>query len=185
MLQELWNFIKNPTYEEDENTDTKYRSKVLLILLGIGLAASIILGSLTGVIETLFDLDLGKHAIDEALEKYSPLFLFFAAVVLAPLVEEFLFRGPMMFFKDKPYFKYIFYALTLIFGFYHITNFEITTTVLLLSPLLVAPQISVGALLGFIRVRFGLWWAILLHAVYNLILVGPIVVLQLLDIPLE
>lgn len=185
MLQELWNFIKNPVYEEDENTDTKYRLTLLFRLLVIALILSIVLGGIIGLIETTFNLDFGKHAIEGALEKFSPWFLAFAAVVLAPLMEEFIFRGPMVFFKDKPYFKYIFYGLTLIFGFYHITNFEITTTILLLSPLLVAPQISVGTLLGFARIRFGLWWAIALHAAYNLVLVGPIVVLQILDIPLE
>lgn len=185
MLQEVWNFIKNPIYEEDENTDAKHRVLVLSKLLLIALVISIVLGGVIGVVETAFDLDFGKHAIEGALEKFPPWFLVFAAVVLAPLLEEFIFRGPMSFFKDKPYFKYVFYGLTLIFGFYHITNFETTTTILLLSPLLVAPQISVGALLGFIRVRLGLWWAILLHAAYNLFLVGPILVIQILDISLE
>jgi len=185
MLQELWSFIKNPVYTEDENIDFNYRFKVLLHLLGIALLISIVLGGIIGVVETAFHLDFGKHAIDEALDKFSPWFLLSAAVVLAPLLEEFIFRGPMIFFKDKPYFKSIFYGLTLIFGFYHITNFEITTTILLLSPLLVAPQISVGTLLGYIRVRFGLWWAIGLHAAYNLLLIGPIFLLKLLDIPLE
>lgn len=185
MLQQLWNFIKNPIYKEDKNTDIKYRLVILFKLLLIALTISIVLAGIIGIVETVFSLDFGKHAIEGALEKFSPLFLAFVAVILAPFMEEFIFRAPMTFFKDKPYFKYIFYALTLIFGFYHITNFEITTTILLLSPLLVAPQISVGALLGFIRVRFGLWWAIGLHAVYNLLLVGPVIVMQLLDIPLE
>lgn len=185
MLQTVWEFLKNPVYQEDENTDFKYRFLILLRLLGIGLVISVLLGALIGALETIFSLDFGTHAIETALEEYSPWFLFFAAVILAPLFEEFIFRGPMVFFKDKPYFKYVFYALTLIFGFYHITNFEMNTTILLLSPLLVAPQISIGAILGFIRVRFGLLWSIALHAIYNLILMGPVLVMQLLDIPLE
>ena len=185
MLIIIWEFLKNPVYHEDENTDFKYRLSVLLRLLGIGLILSIFLGALIGFLETSFSLEFGTHAIEAALEEYPPWFLFFAAVILAPLMEEFIFRGPMIFFKDKPYFKYIFYGLTLIFGFYHITNFEITTTILLLSPLLVAPQISVGAIFGYIRVRFGLLWAIALHAVYNLVLMGPVLVMQLLNIPLE
>jgi hypothetical protein len=55
----------------------------------------------------------------------------------------------------------------------------------LLSPLLVAPQLTVGVFLGFIRVRFGLNWAIALHAFYNLILVGPAILLKALNPPLE
>lgn len=185
MLQELWSFIKNPVYKEDENIDFNYRLGILLRLLAIALIISVVLGGIMGVVENSLNLDLGKHAVEEAMEKFSPWFLAFAAVVLAPLLEEFIFRAPMVLFKDKSYFKYAFYVLTLIFGFYHITNFEITTTILLLSPLLVAPQISVGALLGFIRVRFGLLWAIALHAVYNLFLLGPLLVFKIFDIPLE
>lgn len=184
-FQDLWTFIKKPVYEEDENTDLKYRVNTLLRLLGLALIISIVLGVLIGGIETIFNLDFGKHAIDKALDEYSPWFLGFAAVILAPLVEETIFRGPLFFFEKKTYFKYIFYGLTLIFGFYHITNFEISTTILLLSPILVAPQISVGAIMGFIRVRFGLLWAMVLHAIYNLLLIGPVIVMQLLDIPLE
>ena len=185
MLKILLEFLKNPVYEEDKRTDFKYRFSILIRLLGIALVASIVLGIFIGVLETLFKFDLGTHAIQKALDDFSPSFLFFAAVVLAPLIEEFIFRGPMVLFKDKPFFKYVFWLLTLVFGFYHVTNFELTTLILILSPLLVAPQISVGAILGFIRVRFGLMWAISLHAIYNLLLVGPMLVLQLLDIPLE
>lgn len=185
MLHTLWQFLKSPTYEEDENTDIKYRASIILRLIGIAIVISILLAIIIGILETTFSLDFGKHAIANAFEDLSAWFILFAAVVIAPLMEEFIFRGPMIFFKDKPYFKHVFYVLTLIFGFYHITNFEISNTILLLSPLLVAPQISVGAILGFTRVRFGLLWAIALHAVYNLILIGPMVVLQLLGIPLE
>jgi len=185
MLKIVWQFLQNPAYEEDENTDFKYRVGIVLRLTGIAVLISIFIGLLLGILETVFGLDLGKHAIQEVLEEYSLWFLFFAVVVLAPLLEEFAFRWPMVFFKDKSFFRYVFYALTLIFGFYHITNFEITPTILLLSPLLVTPQIFAGIILGFIRVRFGLLWAIALHAIYNLVLVGPMLILQLLDIPIE
>ncbi|TMM57486.1 CPBP family intramembrane metalloprotease [Maribacter algarum] len=185
MLQELWSFLKNPFFEEDENTSDTYRLKVLLKLLVIALISSIVFAGITELIAEFLNPELGKHAIEEALENYSPWFLLFGAVVLAPLFEEFFFRGPMVFFRDKSYFKYIFYVLTLIFGFIHISNFEITKTTLLLSPILVAPQISAGFFLGFIRVRFGLIWAMVLHSLYNLILIGPLVVFQLLDIPIE
>jgi len=185
MLKTILLFLKHPIYEEDANTDFQYRSKVLFTLLGIGLVASIILGALNEGIQSLCKLDLGVHAIEESLDKYSPGYLFFLIVIVAPLFEELICRGPMFFFKNKRYFKYVFYILTLLFGFYHITNFEINSTTALLSPLLVAPQLSLGAILGFIRVRFGLWWAIALHAIYNCILIGPILVLQLLDISLE
>ncbi|WP_435264277.1 CPBP family glutamic-type intramembrane protease [Tenacibaculum sp. nBUS_03] len=53
------------------------------------------------------------------------------------------------------------------FGLVHITNYTLTTNVILLTPFLIAPQTILGGYLGFIRVRFGLHWSILLHACYN------------------
>lgn len=185
MLQELWSFLKKPIYKEDENTSVTYRLKVLLKLLVLAVISSILLSGIIGLIEEFLNPELGKHAIEEALENYSPWLLLFGAVVMAPLLEELFFRGPMKFFRKKSYFNYIFYTLTLIFGFIHISNFELTKTTLFFSPLLVAPQISAGFFLGFIRIRFGLIWAIVLHALYNLILIGPLVVFELLDLPLE
>mgnify|MGYP000017216868 CR=1 FL=1 len=185
MLKQVFEFLKNPIYEEDTNNDFKYRLNVFFRLLVYALAISFVLGMFIGGLETLFGLDFGKHAIEDFMDTYSPWFLFGAAVLLAPLFEESLFRGPFLFFKGSRFFKLAFYLFTLVFGFYHITNFELTPTTLALSPLLVAPQLCIGVFLGFIRIRFGLLWAIALHACYNLIIVGPVILMQILDIPLE
>lgn len=185
MLNVVWNFIKHPVYQEDEDTDFNHRFAIFLKLLGLSIVFSFILGMIAGMLEHLFSLDFGKHAIDEILEEYPLGYLFLGVVFAAPILEELIFRGPLLFFKDSKYFRHSFYVFTLIFGFYHITNFEITTTVLLFSPLLVAPQLSVGSFLGYIRIRFGLLWSIALHACYNLILIGPIVLLKILNIPIE
>ncbi|MGB5370664.1 MAG: CPBP family intramembrane glutamic endopeptidase, partial [Flavobacteriaceae bacterium] len=116
---------------------------------------------------------------------YPPLFLLFAAILLAPIMEEFIFRGPLVFLKGRRGFPYAFYLVTLIFGFVHLANFELNATILMLSPLLVAPQLCVGLILGFIRVRFGLLWSIGLHACYNLILVGPVVAVHFMEPSLQ
>ncbi len=185
MLNEVWEFLKNPIYLEDDNEDFKHRVRILFKILGLSIAFSILLGLLIGVFQTIFEIDFGEHAIDKVLEKYPISYLFFAAVVLAPIIEETIFRGPLYFFRNSAYFKWVFYLLTIIFGFYHVTHFEITKTVLFFSPLLVAPQLIAGTFFGFIRVRFGLLWSIALHTFYNLILVGPVVLFKILDIPLE
>jgi len=185
MLNEIWDFIKNPIYKEDENEDAKYRLGIVFRVLVIALVISIVLSAVIGLVEEFLTTDLGTHAIEITLETYSPWFLLFAAVILAPLIEELIFRGPMVYFRNKSYFNYAFYILTIIFGFVHLSNFEINTNVLLLSPILVAPQISAGIFLGFIRVRLGLIWAIVLHSLYNLVLIGPIITFHLLDISFE
>lgn len=184
MLQNLWNYLKNPIYEEDENIDIRYRFILIFRLVIYAIIISLILLAINGTLESIFNLEVGKHAMEDLMNK-SPWILLLSVVIAAPLFEELIFRGPMSFFKESSYFKYIFYALTLIFGYVHIFNFEMNTSTILLSPFLVAPQLSMGAFLGYIRVRFGLLWSMLFHATYNLILTGPFFVAQLLDIPLE
>lgn len=105
--------------------------------------------------------------MEELMKNMSKLNVFLIVVIAAPLSEELLFRAPIAFFHHKKYFKLIFYTFAIAFGLVHLSNFEITTNVLLLAPILVAPQIILGGYLGFIRVRFGLIWSILLHASYN------------------
>jgi membrane protease YdiL (CAAX protease family) len=96
------------------------------------------------------------------------------AAVLAPIIEECIFRAPLFLFrKYTKGFKYVFYIIVLIFGFIHLSNFKISTTILIVSPLLVAPQIIAGLLLGYIRVRLGLLYSILLHALFNGLAIIP------------
>ncbi|APQ18855.1 CPBP family intramembrane glutamic endopeptidase [Maribacter hydrothermalis] len=185
MLQKLINFAKHPVYIPDENITLAYRFRVLFKLLVIALSSSILLLIIASIIQSIFSIELGKHAMDDLFENNSLIAIFSLAVLAAPFFEELLFRGPLVFFKNSKFFTSAFYILTIIFGFIHISNFELSTEVWLLSPLLVAPQISVGFLLGFIRVKFGLLWSMLMHACYNMILVGPLLVMKFLEIPLE
>jgi len=181
LLQEIWAFLKHPVYQEDENETFKYRFSIFLKLLAIAVAISFVLGILIGLTQASLDLDFGTHAMESSITQYGPLLMLFIAVVVAPLLEESFFRAPLWFFKNQSYFKIIFYLFTLSFGFIHIYNYESSATILALSPLLVSPQISVGVFLGFIRVKFGFLWAVLLHATYNLIFVGPILLIRMLD----
>lgn len=129
-------------------------------------------------------MELGEHATEELFDK--SIFLIFILVsIAAPVIEETLFRGPLVFFKNSPYFKYAFYISAILFGVIHISNFEFNPQVLLLAPLLVAPQIVIGVFLGYIRVKLGLLWSILLHAAYNTVLFLPMLFARLLDIPIE
>ncbi len=184
-LHKIWEFVKHPIYLEDKNLDFKYRLDVFGRLLVYALLLSITFSFLIGLLEELGLLVVGEHAIEELFEKYPLPVIVLLAVAIAPILEELIFRAPLVLFKKSRFFNLIFYLFTLVFGFYHITNFEITTTVLLFLPLLVAPQIGVGFFLGFIRVRFGLLWAIALHAAYNMILFLPVLILKLFNLPLE
>ncbi len=68
------------------------------------------------------------------------------------------------------HFNYIFYSSILLFGFMHISNFSGSTMLIVLfSPLLVSPQLILGAILGYIRMKNGLAYSILFHLLINFI----------------
>ena len=184
MIQDLLNFLKHPVYKSDKELNLNQRFKLLFLLLTLALIISFCLALFIGLVENIFQLDLGEHAINQLFEEYSTDFIFLMAVIMAPLLEELLFRGPLYLFRNNKYFDAIFYLFALVFGFYHITNFEMSPMIIYLSPLLVAPQIIIGLILGYIRVRLGLEWSILMHALYNLILLGPLLIFKSMDLPL-
>lgn len=165
-FNELIAYLKNPVLAKDENTDNGYRAKKFLHLLVISIITSIIITPVFSLIESYGLIDMNQHA-SQALIKQQPIMFILLGIVGAPLFEELIFRGPLTFFYNPRYFKKAFYIFTVLFGVIHIFNFQITSNVLLLAPILVLPQIILGGYLGFIRVRFGLGWSILLHACYN------------------
>ncbi len=65
------------------------------------------------------------------------------------------------------HYKSVFYTSAILFGLVHITNYEYTTAVLLLTPVLVAPQIVAGFLNGYMRVKYGFMWSYYAHGIHN------------------
>ncbi|CAM1374539.1 CPBP family intramembrane glutamic endopeptidase [Tenacibaculum xiamenense] len=166
-FQELLSYLKAPTLEKDANDGLFYRFQKLVHLLMICILTGMILSPIFGIIEKFKLIDLDNHAVEKLLESESKLTIFFITVIMAPVVEELIFRGPLTLFKQQRLFSFIFYSFAFLFGLVHITNYEISRNVILLTPILVAPQFILGTYLGFIRIRFGLLWSILLHASYN------------------
>ncbi|EOZ98704.1 hypothetical protein A33Q_1358 [Indibacter alkaliphilus LW1] len=101
-----------------------------------------------------------------AVSKY----LFFAGLIIWAIVgiklidryfySKFLFT----FLKFK---KFIFWFIALSFGFIHLGNFDLEMLPMYLYVPAVLPQLIGGVLLGIVRIRFGFWYAVLLHAYTN------------------
>ena len=75
---------------------------------------------------------------------------------------------------DKVYGVY-FYLVAFAFGLLHIVNFtgfDYASAAVLLIPILVAPQILGGLLLGYMRVKHGFRWGFYLHASHNALFFG-------------
>lgn len=68
----------------------------------------------------------------------------------------------------------IFYASAIYFGFIHTANYSNIAEVWYLALLLVLPQIIAGIFLGYVRIRYGLIWSIVLHSIYNGSLIFPV-----------
>ena len=73
------------------------------------------------------------------------------------------------------HFGFFFYGSTVLFALAHITNFiPLNAQTLLFAPVLVLPQFLVGTMLGYVRVRYGIGYAILFHVVVNAVLFAVI-----------
>jgi len=171
-LNELIQFLLNPVLEIDDNKSFLYRFKILIYLSFISFIFSFFISTVTNFLTSLGVLKEISHITDSLFDDSNGLKILFFAAILAPIFEELIFRGPLIYFKQPKIFKIAFYTIGVIFAYVHIFNFEITTNVLLFSPLLVAPQFFIGLIFGFIRIRFGLIWSIFLHSIYNGILVS-------------
>ncbi|MDB4293134.1 CPBP family intramembrane metalloprotease [Maribacter sp.] len=182
MLQHILKFLGNPIYEEDENQNFGYRLIILLKLVVWSLVLSFTLLTVVMGLENVFEMDLGQHASEELFEKFPVVAIVFLIVIVAPVIEELLFRGPLILFRKKTTFKYAFYISVMLFGGIHLANFSNFSQHLWIAPLLVSPQLGLGIFAGYIRVRFGLKWAMALHATYNLILSIPVLLADLLNL---
>ncbi|AXT52910.1 CPBP family intramembrane metalloprotease [Aquimarina sp. BL5] len=69
----------------------------------------------------------------------------------------------------------IFYGLLLIFGLSHIVNYELTTELLIFSPIVVLPHLVAGFIYSYARLNSGILLAICIHSFNNGII--PLVLL--------
>ncbi len=71
----------------------------------------------------------------------------------------------------------IFWLLTLAFGLVHLSNYNISEWWYMLL-LLIVPQIILWVMLWFVRMKWGLWFAIVLHMFHNVIQLIPLLIMK-------
>ncbi len=167
MLRHVWHFVRKPSYAPYSNIPLRLKGKIFLNVLGWNFAFGIGLALLSHGVASFLNIDIGDHKTEDLFEKYSFFIIFILMVIIAPIVEEIIFRGPLIFFKKSSYFPWVYYFSCLLFGLVHLGNFDNANDLLWLAPILVAPQIVMGFFLGFLRVRLGLTYAILMHMSHN------------------
>ncbi len=91
------------------------------------------------------------------------------AVVLLPLYFYINHHRNNKLTFIKRFFPFHFYITSIFFGLVHISNFANPLEYGFPIILLVLPQLFVGLILGYVRMRFGLSKSMMMHAAYNLI----------------
>lgn len=66
-------------------------------------------------------------------------------------------------------FPVVFYITTIVFGGIHIFNHNLSISNLILSPIIIAPQIVLGLNVGYLRVVSGFKWGLWLHVLHNIV----------------
>lgn len=197
---DLINFLKYPINELDPDRSVATGIKRILHIFIIQLPVLMILMAVINALEELKLVDLSENAVNEMM-KESQIAIILLGVIVAPLWEELVFRAYLLLklnlpyqitvlmvsitgegnkirFKDfaqakwRKYFRVVVYLSAVIFAYIHIFNFDLTLTVILISPLLVSPQFLVGLMAAYIRVKHGLIWSILFHAFHNSVFIA-------------
>ncbi len=200
---DLFRFIKRPADEQavSQTIKEKVAKLILIIILDIIISGIFIL--LFSVLESYGLFSSENHKVIALLNSMPKITVIFVFIVIVPLIEELIFRLYLryknnyllrffiflfrLFGKDykqriekrikKIWYKkyaYIFYFSTILFGFVHIFNFDTNKNMLLLFPLITAPQISFAVFAGYLRVRYNLIWGYFLHAIHNSIVLLPL-----------
>ena len=94
-----------------------------------------------------------------------------AAVLIGCVVfQQRILEGVKELWNTK--FRSVFYITALVFGGIHIINHRLSVANLIFAPLIVAPQIILGLNAGYLRVKSGFKWGLLLHILHNFLFVG-------------
>ena len=198
IYNDLLAFLRNPEEQPAEIQTKSEKAKKLFALLIIDLPIMGLLLGILSILEKtgLFSLEGNKITM---LFLSFPTWLFiFLLVVLTPFFEELIFRlylryrynyllrflvfltsiaGTKNHEKATIWvkqawtggYKYIFYFSAILFGLVHLTNYVTTPVMILLSPIIVAPQFVAGLFLGYLRVRHGIYTGFALHVLHNAI----------------
>lgn len=198
---ELVEFVKAPKDTFDENQESPHVVGQLFRLLLLELPIMFGLMLLIGGLDEFGLIDMDSHKVEELMSSFSVPMILILTIILAPFLEELVFRSFLTFRRCYPLhliiyfavllsqkpkeqvweeweagwnrnFRIVIYASALLFGLVHISNFEVSPEIILASPILIAPQVVIGFFLAFLRVRYGFIWSFFLHAIHNFLFVG-------------
>ena len=160
--------LYHKTFKEDFNkikADKKFTNtlfKYFAIFFGIKVASAMV----TGIIGTMFGMEIGNSENQEALIKMlqaGPIMMLISSSIFAPLVEEGIFRLSL---KKVISNKKVFIILSgLIFGFMHIFPTDLSISVALTYSI---SYVSIGIALAYMYIDTdNIWYPICIHGLNN------------------
>jgi uncharacterized protein len=177
--QQFVAFVKNPSYQVYPVLTKSEKVNITLTrYLVFALAFGAIFIALSQILE-MAGVDLERVMSEEMKKMMSNKYLAIGlGVIIAPLWEEAFFRYPLGHFRNKSYFKILFYVMAFAFALMHYFNYDTNQVPFYFAPLVTLPQLFLGLLMGYVRIIYGFWYGVLLHATYNAILIIPSVLLM-------
>ena len=99
ILNELIQYLINPILVKDKNKSFLYRFKVLVYLLLISFIFSFFISTITRLLTLIGVLQDVTHITDLLFDDSNGFKILFFAAILAPLIEELIFRGLLVYFS--------------------------------------------------------------------------------------
>lgn len=120
---------------------------------------------LWGLVELMMAKDIIPYVKENTMQ--NGLTSIISAIVVAPLLEEFLFRWPLRFYDRMTHFRWILYSVSIFFAVVHLVNYEYDNSLKYLFWLHTSPQLFLGLYASYIRLKLGIWYAVLVHLLNN------------------
>lgn len=162
-------FLRNPQQIADEPQLQPLPTWSAVLAVNIAVTAAVIIPLIYLIDEYVLHL----RPTPELSKPRTLWFMVTVIVGIAPIVEELIFRYPLKFARNGVL-KLAVYVSSLVFGLYHLFNYSNQEVLFYaLAPIIVGSQLFGGFLLAYLRVKHGLRWSILAHAVFNALIVIP------------
>ncbi len=143
----------------------RYRSALLLSVVAACVSLAVWSLITAGTCHHIFP----KFVENDPDSHRGPVFDAVITIIIAPLMEEFVFRWPLRFFKGRLSCKIAVWISCGIFALVHLANFDRFDGLYPLMLILVLPQLFAGIGFAFARMKWGFWYGVLCHALHNAI----------------
>ena len=190
----LWDFVSFLKHPKDVQTKESFKRKLQTILILLGFEMCVFYFVLIPLDYLIEHFVSTKSKLDY---KHDTLLIsIISSIILAPVLEEIGFRlvlrrnFPIKYIFSQKFwdkiFPFLVYASSVIFGFVHLTNYTNDGFwFYVFSPIIIASQLIGGFIITFIRVKYNFFYGILYHALWNALIIFPLIFIDHFSSPYQ